>query len=491
MSADITLVNLNMLYMRYYDKIERELHVPLGSLYLTSALEQAGFEVDFRDYQLNEHPEPFSAEAILEFTHDPAPVVGFSCMANLLPFAVLALQRVKEAYPGVTTVLGGVGPAWVEEKLLTRFPWIDLIAYGEGERSVPAWLRALKAGQDLAEQPGLVLRRNGSIVRTPAAARIDPLDSAPRPAYHKVDLSKYAGYGMMTSRGCPYPCTFCSVAPIWGRKPMVRSNEDVIDEMRFLNSEHGVGLFLFQDEFFVASAERARSFSRDLMASGLQVMWKAFGRVDLVDEDAMKMMADSGCVELRFGIESGSDEVLRRTKKGFRAVDVLPVLGKAVRVFPRTDAFYMWGFPFETLDDFHQTVFQMVSARMLGARVLPSLLCFLPQTDIYRELDDPDVLEFCDELLPEYMLTGHEECRGSRVRIADSHRPIFDFIGQNKDIFPGFFHYDLSGNVLPKLAVLQEFGFYIRDDVSALATSADTESCGAHSPHMGTAQLRA
>ncbi|HOS92476.1 MAG TPA: hypothetical protein PLQ54_04135, partial [Armatimonadota bacterium] len=95
MSADITLVNLNMLYMRYYDKVERELHVPLGSLYLTSALEQAGFEVDFRDYQLNDHPEPFSAEAILEFTRDPAPVVGFSCMANLLPFAVLALQKVK------------------------------------------------------------------------------------------------------------------------------------------------------------------------------------------------------------------------------------------------------------------------------------------------------------------------------------------------------------------------------------------------------------
>jgi len=197
------------------------------------------------------------------------------------------------------------------------------------------------------------------------------------------------------------------------------------------------------------------------------------------------------CVELRFGIESGSDRVLERTKKGFRAADVLPILGEATKILPRTDAFYMWGFPFETMEDFHQTVFQMIAARMLGARVLPSLLCFLPQTDVYMEVG-PECLEFCEELLPEYMVTGHEVCGGSRMRIAERHSHIFDFIREHKDLFPGFFHYDLAGNVLPKLEVLQEFGFYIRDDVSALATSADApESCGAHSPRLGTAQLRA
>jgi len=89
------------------------------------------------------------------------------------------------------------------------------------------------------------------------------------------------------------------------------------------------------------------------------------------------------------------------------------------------------------------------------------------------------------------MLTGHEFCGGSRMKIGERHRHIFDFIRQNRDLFPGFFHYDLAGNVFPKLSVLQEFGFYIRDDVSQLATSADADSCGAHSPKMGTAQLRA
>src|SRR5512144_2165073 len=90
MAADITLINLNMLFMRYGEQIERERHVPLGCLYLTTALEQAGFTVDFRDYQLCDSNDPFDLEAFLAFVSDPAPVIGLSCMANLLPFTILA-----------------------------------------------------------------------------------------------------------------------------------------------------------------------------------------------------------------------------------------------------------------------------------------------------------------------------------------------------------------------------------------------------------------
>ena len=96
MSADITLVNLNMLLIRYGEEVDRELHVPLGCLYLTRALEDAGFSVDFRDYQTCEVEEPFDAGAFLAFLEDPAPLIGLSCMANLLPFTVLAAKALKE-----------------------------------------------------------------------------------------------------------------------------------------------------------------------------------------------------------------------------------------------------------------------------------------------------------------------------------------------------------------------------------------------------------
>ena len=131
MPADLTLVNLNMLFMRYGEQIERERHVPLGCLYLTAALERAGFTVDFRDYQLSEADDPFDVETFLAFVADPAPVVGLSCMANLLPFTLLAAQALKERYLDRKIILGGVGTKAVEDKVLNRFPWIDVIARGE------------------------------------------------------------------------------------------------------------------------------------------------------------------------------------------------------------------------------------------------------------------------------------------------------------------------------------------------------------------------
>jgi radical SAM superfamily enzyme YgiQ (UPF0313 family) len=228
-------------------------------------------------------------------------------------------------------------------------------------------------------------------------------------------------------------------------------------------------------------SDQVLAFCRALERSGLDVEWKAFGRVNLTDEEMMRAMADTGCLELRFGIESGSDRILKQIKKGFTAAECLDLVPKARGIFPRVDAFYIWGFPFETMEDFNQTLFQMVSCRMLGARILPSLLSFLPQTEIYEQWGRNGRLEFCPCLLPEFVLTGHEIVRGGNVELPRRHRRFFDLVTTNPDIFPGFYHYDLEGNVLPKLELLRQFGFYLRPEVAA---EANAESCGAHSPRV-------
>jgi len=484
-SADITLVNLNMLFMRYGEEVERELHVPLGPLYLTRALEDAGFAVDFRDYQCVESDEPFDMQVFLDFLRDPAPVIGLSCMANLLPFTILAIRALRETYPDRTLILGGVGSKAVEEKILRRFPWVDIICRGEGERSGVDLLRTVRQGGDLGGVDGISFRRNGDIRHTPDRARITDLDAIPFPAFEKVDLRRYAGYGMMTSRGCPYPCTFCSVAPVWNLESHSRSPKNIVDEMEFLHREAGVDLYLFQDEFFVSGKTQVMKFCRELTSRGLDVQWKAFGRVNLVDEEMMRAMAECGCVELRFGIESGSDRVLNAIKKGFHAAETLEVVPKAVEIFPRVDTFYVWGFPFETMEDFNQSLFQMVSFRMMGARILPSLLSLLPQTELYREWSDKVELEFCPYLFPEFVFTGHEVCHGGTIELPEKHREYFDLIRANPDVFSGFFHIDLKNNVLPKLELLRQFGFY----PEAEPDEANAESCGAHSPRVAPQEL--
>jgi hypothetical protein len=143
----------------------------------------------------------------------------------------------------------------------------------------------------------------------------------------------------------------------------------------------------------------------------------------------------------------------------------------------------MWGFPFETMVDFNQTLFQMLSFQAMGARILPSLLSLLPQTEIYRQLPPGTELEYCPYLFPDFVLTGHEVLRGSLVELPERHRAIFELIEANPDIFAGFFHVDVEGNVLPKLDLLCEFGFY------QFPEEASTESCGAHSPRVAPQEL--
>jgi len=486
MPGDITLVNLNMLFIRYGEEVERELHVPLGPLYLARALEDAGVGVDFRDYQCCPSDDPFDMEVFLEFLKDPAPVIGLSCMANLLPFSLLAMKALRERYPDRKLVLGGVGAKSVEDKVLARFPWVDVVCRGEAEVTGPELLRALNDGGDLSEVAGISYRDDGRVVGNPGRERLADLDAIPFPAWDKIDLPKYAGYGMMTSRGCPYPCTFCSVAPVWDYKSYSRSPENIVAEMKVLHEEAGVDLFLFQDEFFVSGKKQVMAFCRELEKSGLDVNWKAFGRVNLCDVEMMKAMADSGCLELRFGVESGSDRVLEIIKKGFTAQDTLDLIPQAIELFPRVDAFYVWGFPFETEEDFNQSLFQMVSFRMMGARILPSLLSLLPQTPIYEEWAPKVTLEFCPYLLPEFVFTGHEVCVGGGVELPERYAPYFDLIVGNPDLFPGFFHINLDTNVLPKLAALRQFGFYPTPEGQE---EPDAESCGAHSPRVAPQDL--
>lgn len=297
--ADVTLLNLNMLCVRYVDRSESEVHLPLGPLYLAHALEKAGYAVDFRDYQLVDRADKFSIEALRRFLSGAAPIVFVSCMANLLPYTLLALERYKLDHPDAFLALGGVGAAGVERQVLDLCPWIDAISVGEGEVSGPALVRAAQRGRgtdgswDLCDVPGVLWRQKGAIFVQPAAARLRDLEAI-APAWHLVDLSRYAGINIITSRGCPFPCSFCSVAPVWGRKPVLRRVEGIVAEMEWLHERAGCELFLFQDEYFLSSSDRVRALCEAMQSRGLRFRWKAFGRIDQTDEPTMRAMARGG-----------------------------------------------------------------------------------------------------------------------------------------------------------------------------------------------------
>lgn len=120
-----------------------------------SSPESIFFVVDFRDYQLCDAEDPSDVESFLAFVDEPARIIGLSCMANLLPFTILSAEALNAPYPYGTIVLGGVGPTAAEHEILTRFPWIDIISWGEGELTRPELLEALTKKGDLAGVAGI------------------------------------------------------------------------------------------------------------------------------------------------------------------------------------------------------------------------------------------------------------------------------------------------------------------------------------------------
>ena len=460
---DITLVNMNLLHIVYADRVDRERHVPLGLLYLVSALEREGYRVDLRDYQLAEGDNLFDVERTLAFLEESAPIVGFSCMANLLPYTLLVAQALKARHPEKTVILGGTGPSAVEQGILRTFDGVDAIVRGEGERTIVDLMDALKSGRDLRTVRGISFRSKDAVIENRPRLRVAELDDLPLPAYDRVDTTAYQGFGVVTSRGCPYRCTFCSVAPVWQHQAVLRSVDSVVAEMVHLFETYGVTMFLLQDEYFVSDKARMLEFCSALASTGLPLSWKCFARVNLVDEEMLSAMADAGCVHVRYGVESGSDAVLRRVVKGFTADDASEVIALSAQIFPEVDAFFIWGFPFETMEDFYKSVFQMVLFRSWGVRVLPCLLSFLPQTAIYADYLAGAYggrLVFRPDLTPEYVVTGHETSSPGGIRISAEQEPLFNFIAAHQNLFPGFFQWEPESNVRPKLAALCDLGFY-------------------------------
>lgn len=465
--VDITLVNMNLLHIVYSDRVDREAHVPLGLLYIVSVLEKQGYHVDLRDYQLQTGKNLFDVERTLAFLEGSAPIVGFSCMANLLPYTLLVAQALKARHPEKVVILGGTGPTAVERPILQKFNAVDVIVRGEGERTIVELMNALGGGHDLHAVPGISFRSDGSAVENRPRPRISDLDALPWPAYQRLDMAAYQGCGVVTSRGCPYRCTFCSVAPIWGHKAVLRSVENVVAEMQHLFETYGVTMFLLQDEYFVSDKARMLSFCSALKSAGLPLSWKCFARINLVDEDMLCAMAAAGCVHVRYGVESGSDTVLRQVAKGFTARQASEVIALSARIFPEVDAFFIWGFPFETMADFYKSVFQMTLFRSWGVRVLPCLLSFLPQTMIYRDYlagKYGGKLHFRPDLTPEYVVTGHETSSMGHISISAEQQPLFDFIVAHADLFPGFLQWEPETNVQPKLQILRDLGFYSSED---------------------------
>ena len=196
---------------------------------------------------------------------------------------------------------------------------------GEGEQTALELVNAIHSGnkEEIPSIKGIIFRNDSGIVRTPPRAYIEDLDTIPFPARHLLpDLKKYRyrfykhlpTATIITSRGCPYQCTFCDRA-VFGNKLRMRSIKNMLDEIEILVKEYGVRGINIQDDLFTITPQRVIEFCDQLMSRKLKISWSCLARVDCITPEMLKIMKKAGCWQIGYGIESGNQKILNTINK--------------------------------------------------------------------------------------------------------------------------------------------------------------------------------
>jgi len=231
-------------------------------------------------------------------------------------------------------------------------------------------VQCLESGalEEIAGIKGLYYWKDGEIVYTGPPELIDDLDSIPFPARHLLDFGPYLvppgmirGYAMervttlLTSRGCPYPCTYCASHIVQGKKVRRRTAANVIAELETLVRDYRIRGFYICDDLVTGDREWMMEFSRQLAQKNLGLRWACQSRVDYVDEEMLSVMKQAGCVQIDFGVESGSDKTLKTMKKKATADEARAAFALMHRMKMRACATFILGFPGETEEDMEET----------------------------------------------------------------------------------------------------------------------------------------
>jgi radical SAM superfamily enzyme YgiQ (UPF0313 family) len=333
------------------------LTMPLGLLYLASQMEAAGHRVVLADLQLARAP----VRSLRRMLAGSSPsIVGITSFSINFHSASRILRAMKRDHPRAVTVWGGAHVTFDDEGVLSGHPWVDAVVRGEGEAALAGVAERVARGADPEGVPGVSWRGpDGTIRRNMGQPFREDLETLPRPAWHLLPLSKYLAFGdgasLMTSRGCPHRCLFCVGRRMIGARGRFRNPLAVVDEMEALG-RLGFRRIRVEDDLFTFRRERALEICREMVRRDLKIRWRAYARVDTVDQELLEWMKRSGCDRLLFGAESGSPEILRRIRKGITPAQTRSAVEMTRRAGIGVLASFVIGLPGETRQTLQQTI---------------------------------------------------------------------------------------------------------------------------------------
>jgi radical SAM superfamily enzyme YgiQ (UPF0313 family) len=440
---------------------------PLGLINLATVLRDAGHEPTIKDFVLDIRRGRLAmgnsmyrdcARAILD---DEPEMIAFSAQCATYPPLLQIARELKRERPHVPIVVGGHNASFVDEQTLAHSPDIDIIARGEGERTVVELADALQGGYDplaLGEVAGLTFRGDaGQAVRTQERELICDLDSLPLPDYSFApSITEYRDACDMNrsiailevGRGCPHACVYCSESSFWRRSVRTFSVDRMVGEMRKLRDEHEADCFVLSYDQFTADKDFVRDFCAAVIDQGINkdVSWYCISRLDTMDDELLGLMREAGLESLCYGIDSGSAKTLSFINK-----QIDPNL-LSVRVAETTShgvvptLSFIIGFPHEEREDIDSTLELALRCVVLG-NVSPLLQ--MPTVLAGTELHN----QYADDLTREvdtYFALGLEFDEGKRLACDDA------LIDSNPQLFSSFYNLKCKGVSLQELGRLAD-----------------------------------
>jgi anaerobic magnesium-protoporphyrin IX monomethyl ester cyclase len=357
---------------------------PLGPAYLASALKGA------HDIECHHYDDIASATvgvpaALRRFR--PA-LVGLTCSTFNRGFVRDAIRAVRRIDPQIVVVVGGVHASFCWEQVIKDYG-ADFVVIGEGERTIVDLCATLERRGTPHEVRGIAWKSGNGVAVTPPRDPISDLDELPLPDFSFARrFMERTGMGfVITSRGCPVRCTFCSTSSYWGQKVRLHSPRRVVDEMERLVSTFAVKRIFFHDDTFNLGVSRVKAICREIKARGLNVTWGCSCRVVPVSDDMIESMVEAGCRHICWGVESGSEAILKTIHKKI----TLPQIRRAYELSRRysgimsTGAFSVVGNPGETDRTVRDTV-DFFNSLPLTDAPSTSILYVLPGTGLYDDL---------------------------------------------------------------------------------------------------------
>ncbi len=356
---------------------------PLGLAYIAAVLEKEGHEVAVIDAliegfdqesQLGRHLIRYglSEEELRQRIKKLLPdIVGVSCLfSTQSDNAHNVCKIVKEVNKDIITVMGGSHPSVMWEETLCDEN-VDFVVIGEGEYTMRDLLKKLESKTDFSTLDGLAFKKEGEIKANPKTKFIENLDELPFPARHYFLMEKYfdpdkyqvspretPAATIMSSRGCPANCIFCSIHTVWGRPFRARSAENVLNEIGLLVERYGIKEIQFEDDNLTFDKKRLIAICDGIKMRFPHLKWLAVGiALWALDEEMLISMRESGCYRIFLPIESGDQEVLTKIIKKPLRLDKVPFLVKKMRSLGiGVEGFFVVGFPGETPEQVKRTL---------------------------------------------------------------------------------------------------------------------------------------